>query len=238
MDVAKTQEIKDLLAAAFAATTAGLIRAAKEGDLAKVQLAVETHKLDPNCTDVRHFPSSSPSELLICSLLLLLWLFPLFTLSPPFPPSSSCGPLPSCCVSLVPQENGSTPLHCASDAGHMAVVQYLVETAKADVEAKHEVSDRGIIREPGDVAPHLLSSPRAVGWGVGRLWLFACGLISCPPVSPRLPGVCVCSCVAPQAYYVGRTPLWHACEKGHMAVVQYLVETAKADVNAADVSGA
>ena len=60
------QEIKDLLAVAAGLPTPGMnlgdfIQAAGDGDLAKVQLAVETHKLDPNCTDVSA-PSLSVSR--------------------------------------------------------------------------------------------------------------------------------------------------------------------------------
>jgi len=56
--MAKTQEIKDLLAVAAGLPTPAMNVndfdvAASNGDLAKVQLAVETHKLDPNaCTGV------------------------------------------------------------------------------------------------------------------------------------------------------------------------------------------
>ena len=69
--MAKTRQIKDMLLIAAAATAAGppptlsspsslpgmeeatFIQAAADGDLAAVQLAVETHKMDPNeCTDV------------------------------------------------------------------------------------------------------------------------------------------------------------------------------------------
>ena len=53
IDLASKQEIKDLLVVPLAATQAGLLRAACDGDLARVRLAVETHKLDPNtCRDV------------------------------------------------------------------------------------------------------------------------------------------------------------------------------------------
>ena len=40
------------------------------------------------------------------------------------------------CVCVSPQYDGYTPLHQAAYGNEMAVVQYLVETAKADVEAK------------------------------------------------------------------------------------------------------
>ena len=74
VDRATTQEIKDLLAATavdqlIAAVAAmpltsslpamsewDFIQAAYNGDLAKVQLAVKTHKLDPNCKDVSAAP--------------------------------------------------------------------------------------------------------------------------------------------------------------------------------------
>jgi len=56
IDVAEIQEIKDMLAAAAAAVDAmsnsDFLMAAENGDLAKVKLAVEKHKLDPNCSDV------------------------------------------------------------------------------------------------------------------------------------------------------------------------------------------
>jgi len=79
VDRATTQEIKDVLAATavdqlIAAVAAMPLtsslpameewefrQAAGDGDLAKVQLAVETHKLDPNCTDVSA-PSLSVSR--------------------------------------------------------------------------------------------------------------------------------------------------------------------------------
>ena len=54
-------------------------------------------------------------------------------MSPPSP-SSHCASPPLC---VSPQNGGNTPLHEASIEGHVAVVQYLVETAKADVEAKN-----------------------------------------------------------------------------------------------------
>ena len=60
---------------------------------------------------------------------------------PQFSPVSSPRPLippyPSPrCVNVSPQDDGYTPLHWASWNGNVTVVQYLVETAKADVEAK------------------------------------------------------------------------------------------------------
>ena len=42
---------------------------------------------------------------------------------------------------ISPQSDGDTPLHNASYYGQVAVVQYLVETAKADVAAK-DVSEK------------------------------------------------------------------------------------------------
>ena len=53
-----------------------------------------------------------------------------------------------------------------------------------------------------------------------------------PPVSPRL----LAACVSRQNN--GWTALLQASYEGHVAVVQYLVETAKADVNVKNVSGA
>ena len=66
IDVAWKQEIKDLLAVAAGLPTPAMnkddfLKAAKDGDLAKVQLAVETHKLDPNeCKDVSSDPPFAP----------------------------------------------------------------------------------------------------------------------------------------------------------------------------------
>ena len=56
------------------------------------------------------------------------------TLAPPHPPKQT----PRRATSHIStQRSGDTPLHGASFEGQVAVVQYLVETAKADVEAKN-----------------------------------------------------------------------------------------------------
>ena len=57
---------------------------------------------------------------------------------PPHPPCSFPRvPLPGVYTRVSPQSDGSTPLHLATHKGHVAVVQYLVETAKADVDVKN-----------------------------------------------------------------------------------------------------
>ena len=57
---------------------------------------------------------------------------------PPLSPLIPLCPSPSCvcvcvcvsvCLRVSPQNDGQTPLHLASAYGHVAVVQYLVETA-------------------------------------------------------------------------------------------------------------
>ena len=52
VDIAKSQEVADLLAAAAAMDEAAFLKAAADGDVTLVQLAVKTHKLDPNCKNV------------------------------------------------------------------------------------------------------------------------------------------------------------------------------------------
>jgi len=58
---------------------------------------------------------------------------PLTLPSPSHPPLSLGVPFIDVCFSR--QDNGQTPLHCVAAAGQVAVGQYLVETAKADVNA-------------------------------------------------------------------------------------------------------
>jgi hypothetical protein len=130
MDMAKTQEIKDLLAAAAgslsssssslpAMSVGDFCSAAEHGDLAKVQLAVETHKLDPNCTDGRGrtplHKASWEGHMAVVRYL-----------------------VETAKADVAAKSNyGWSPLHFAAENGQVAVVQYLVETAKADVNAKN-----------------------------------------------------------------------------------------------------
>jgi len=105
IDWAKTQEIKDLLAVAAGLPTPGMnqgdfLKAAADGDLAKVQLAVETHKMDPNeCKDTvsaSHSPHFAPCACPLCSLSPAL--FGPVSLSLrilPLSPSLPTSPLPS-----------------------------------------------------------------------------------------------------------------------------------------------
>ena len=68
---------------AAAMDEAAFLKAAEKGDLATVQLAVETHKLDPNCKDVSASPTLSPPHT-----------HPLFTSPPPSPSSRIPSPSP------------------------------------------------------------------------------------------------------------------------------------------------
>ena len=79
-------------------------------------------------------------------------------------------PLPSHTPSLTvvsPQGDGETPLHWGSRMGHVAVVQYLAETAKASVEAKNVSGGRLLSHllspHPTHPCPRCVS-PQNNGW--------------------------------------------------------------------------
>jgi ankyrin repeat domain-containing protein 50 len=99
--------------------------------------------------------------------------------------------------------HGWTPLHFASDNGHLSVVQYLTGLGHVDCNAKINT---------GATALHIASEN---GHLTVVQHLTRLGHVDCN--------------VKDNAYW---TPLHFACQNGHLPIAQYLIEQCKADYNA------
>ena len=99
----------------------------------------------------------------------------------------------------------NTPLHWASQYGHLDIVRYLVEERNCDVMCRNKYENTPL---------HLA----ALG---GRLDV-AQYLISERGCDPMCRG------------QYGRTPLHHACQNGRLDVVKYLIEDVKVDSSCGD----
>ncbi|KAI4888998.1 hypothetical protein NFI96_019095 [Prochilodus magdalenae] len=135
--------------------------------------------------------------------------------------------------------NGATPLHDAAATGHMRELQWLVQSAGCSVQ-EHDTS--------GTTALHLAARFGRVevvscllAFGASAEQETDCGALPAHYAAARGELTCLKLLIgqAPGAHikcvnrqtFIGATPLYLACQEGHLHVVEYLVRDCGADVH-------